>query len=620
MFGLWGKVLRVDLSRGRITEEDIPDDWARKFIGGRGLGTRYLIQDIPKGADPLGPENELAIMTGPLTGTPSPSASRYSAVAKSPLTNTWGEANAGGYWAPSFKANGFDGILFQGISPKPVYLAIDEGEYELRDASHLWGKNVWEMTRLIKDELGEEFEVMGIGVAGEKMVRYACLINNDHRAAGRCGMGAVMGSKRVKAVANRGTKETRIANRETFIEVANKNYELIADSMIKVGLETYGTHMIMDMVNVRGFFPTRNSQAGYFEETEKISAETLVEQGYLTARKACYACPIECGRISEVKKGKYAGLKGEGPEYETVSTFGGMCCITDLDAIIVAHNLCDDYGLDTISTGNTIAFAMECYEKGILTKADTGGLELEFGNGDAALELVHRIAKREGIGDVLAEGVRGAAQRLGKGSERFAMHVKGLEMPGYEPRVAKLVGLSYATASRGCCHVMSMTQLPVALDFPLLIVDIDTRIEDPYKEKAEDALIVKALEDATTFFDCTGACKFMASTLSYEEWVKLIANVTGRPFTFEDYKKCGERGYNLERVFHIREGITRADDTLPWRCLNEPMPSGPAKGQVNTLEILLDAYYQYRGWDKNGKPTPEKLKELELEEFIDLVR
>ena len=617
MSGLWGKILRVDLARSEIKEEDIPEDWARKFLGGRGLGTRYLIEDVKKGVDPLGPENELIFMTGPLTGTASPSAGRYTVVGKSPLTGTWGEANSGGYWGMSFKGNGIDGNIFQGIASKPVYLVIDEGKAELRDAEHIWGKNVWETTRIIKEDLGEEFEVACIGIAGEKMVRYACIINDNHRAAGRCGMGAVMGSKRLKAIAVRGTKETPIANKEAFVQVAQKNYELLADSFLKIGMETYGTSMVLDMVNARGFFPTRNFQTGVCPHADKINSQSHVDN-LLVERKACFACPIKCVRVSEIKTGPYTGFKGEGPEYETVASFGGMCAIDNLEAITMAHNLCDDYGLDTISTGNTIGFIMECYEKGILTKSEIDGLEANFGNDEAAIELVHKIGKRDGIGDLLAEGVKRISQELGRGTEKFAMHVKGLELPGYEPRGAKLLGLSYATASRGGCHVMSMTQVPSSMDMPVLIIE-DSKIEEPFMENIEEVHVVKELEDASCIFDCSGACKFMGLSMSYEEWINLIANVTGLEFTFDDYKKVGERIYNLERVFHVREGITVADDTLPKRCLEEPLPEGPAEGQVNKLDVLLDAYYKLRGWDKNGNPTPEKLKELELEEMIELM-
>ncbi|HJX70168.1 MAG TPA: aldehyde ferredoxin oxidoreductase N-terminal domain-containing protein, partial [Dehalococcoidia bacterium] len=345
MSGLWGKILRVNLSKSAISEEAIPEEWARKFLGGRGLAVRYLIEEVPKGADPLGPQNVLIFMTGPLTGTPSPSAGRYTVVSKSPLTGIFAAANSGGYWAPSFKGNGFDGIIFQGVSPKPVYLVIEEGVAELRDAGHLWGKNVWETTKILHEEVGEEFEVSCIGIAGENLVRYAAVVNNDHRAAARCGMGAVMGSKHLKAIAVRGTKATPIGNKEAFTKSEAKHYELLNDSFMKIAFESYGTAMMLDLMNVRGFLPHRNWQTSYMADAEKISGILLAEK-ILIDRKACFACPIKCGRVVEIKTGKYAGLKGEGPEYETLAAFGSMAAMADMEAVAVAHNLCDDYGLD----------------------------------------------------------------------------------------------------------------------------------------------------------------------------------------------------------------------------------------------------------------------------------
>ena len=617
MAGLWGKVLRVDLTGGTVKEEDIPEDWQRKFMGGRGLGVRYLVHEVPKNVDPYGPDNPLIFMTGLLTGTPSPSSGRYTVVTKSPLTGICAEANSGGFWGPAFKGNGYDGVIFNGISEKPVYLVLDEGKVELRSADHLWGKNVTETTRIIQKELGEEFEVVCIGTAGENLVRFACPINDEHRAPGRCGMGAVMGSKRLKAIACKGTRETLVADKERFTRAAQKNYEFLSDSFIKVGLETYGTAMVLDMVNARGFFPFKNFQEGFCSWWEDINPEALNEK-VLVERKACYGCTIACGRVSEVRTGPYKGMSGEGPEYETISTVGGMCAVDDMEAITAVHILCDDYGLDTVSYGNTIAFAMECYEKGILTKEETGGLDLTWGNAAVAVELVSKVANREGIGDLLAEGTRRAAQKLGKGAEKYAMNVKGLELPGYDPRGSKLLGLSFATASRGGCHVMSMMQMPSAMDFPILIVD-ESKIIDPQVENVDEVHILVDLENAVCLFDTSGACKFMGVAMSYEEWVEIIAAASGWDFDYEQYKRTGERVMNVERLCHIKQGLTRADDILPSRFFEEPMPGGASQGQVFTRDkfnMLLDKYYELRGWDKDGKPTPEKLKQLGLEDVM----
>jgi aldehyde:ferredoxin oxidoreductase len=616
MFGYMGRILRVNLSESKISEEVLSEDVCKMFLGGSGLATKYLFDEVPKGADPLGPDNALIFMTGPLTGTESPSAGRYSVVAKSPLTGFWGEANSGGSWGVYLKTSGFDGIIFKGISPKPVYMVIDDGKAELRDAKDIWGKSVSETTRMLQEKLGEDFNVACIGIAGENLVRYAAIINDVHRAAGRCGLGTVMGSKRLKAIAARGTQEIKVANKDVFSKISKRDYDLVNESMLKITLETYGTSMTTDLINVRGGFPTRNWQTGVFPDIEKISGITL-ESTLLVDRKHCYACPISCGRVSVVKSGPYA-CKGEGPEFETIGAFGAMCALESLEPITLAHNLCDDYGLDVISTGSTIAFAIECYEKGILTKADTGGLELRFGDPDVVIQLVHNIARREGVGNLLAEGTKRVAVKLDKGAERFAMQVKGLEMPAYDPRAAKICGLAFATANRGGDHITAYIEGPAFIDIPFLIVE-DSRIEDPSVENPAEAKVVKDLEDALTVFDSVGTCKFMGMALATEDWVDMIANCVGWKFDVADFRKVGERIYNLARAFNIREGLTRADDILPKRLLEEPLPEGAAEGhKVEKLDQSLDAYYEFRGWDKNtGKPTPEKLKELGLGDIID---
>lgn len=615
MFSFMGKILRVNLSEGRVSEEDIPESWLKDYLGGAGLATKYLYDEVKAGIEPLGPENKLIFMAGCLTSTPSPSTGRYSVVAKSPLTGFWAQSNSAGFWGSDFRKTGFDGIIFEGVSPQPVYLVIEDGKAELKGAGDIWGKNVLETTSLLKEKLGKGFNVACIGIAGENLVKYAAILNDEHRAAGRCGMGAVMGSKRLKAIAVKGSKTVQIANQAAFTEVAKKQYALLEESMLKIAMETFGTAVVLDLVNVRGGLPTRNWQTGVFPNIEKINA-TAINETLLVDRKNCFACPIKCGRVTEIKTGPYAGSKGEGPEYETIGTCGAMCDIDDLEAITMAHYLCDDYGLDTISAGSTIAFAMECYEKGILTKSDTGGLEINFGDAAIMIDLLHKIAKREGIGDLLAEGTRRMAEKLGKGTERFAMHVKGLEMPCYDPRAAKITGLGFMVANRGGDHMTSYVQAPAFLNMPFLIVEEST-IEDIFVENPEEAKVVKDLEDALTFFDCAGGCKFMGMSLAADEWIELIAHATGWKFGVDEFRKTGERVVNLARAYNIREGLTPADDSLPKRLLEEPLPEGPAAGHVNNPAPLLEAYYEFRGWDKaTGKPTPEKLRELGLEDLI----
>lgn len=616
MFGAHGKILRVDLSEAKISQEEFSESLLRKYLGGAGLATKYLWDETKKGADPLGLDSELIFMTGALTGTVSPSTGRYSVVAKSPLTGFWGQANSAGYWGVDFKKTGFDGIIFQGISPEPVYLVIDGARAELRSAKQLWSKRVSETTQLIKAEVGERFSVASIGIAGENKVRYACIMNDLHRAAGRCGMGAVMGSKGLKAIAVSGTEEVKIADPVGFAKVSKRQYRLLDQVLIRIALETYGTNMAIDLVNVRGAFPTRNWQTGVFPNLDEINSVALSEK-ILVKRVGCFACPIKCGRQTEIRKGPYIGTKGEGPEYESVGALGGMCGIGDMEAIAMAHYLCDDYGLDSISTGSCIGFAMESYEKGILSKADTDGLELKFGDPNILIGLVHKIAKREGIGDLLAEGVKRVSEKIGQGTERFAMQVKGLELPAYDSRPLQLSGLAYATANRGGDHITAYIQGPMLLDYPFLVVN-ESRVKDPYVADPSEVFIVKDLEDALTVFDCVGACKFMGMGLAAPEWIDLIRYGLGwMDLTVDEFRTLGERVYNLARAYSVREGLSAADDTLPKRLLEEPMPEGPAQGKVNELPVLLDAYYELRKWDKaTGKPSPEKLKELGLEEVI----
>jgi len=615
MYGFMGKILRVNLTNGDISEEPVNEKDARMFLGGSGLATKYLFDEVKKGADPLGPENKLIFMTGPLTGTISPSSGRFSAVTKSPLTGLWGGANSGGHWGRHLKRSGYDGIIIEGVSPKPVYLVIDDGKAELRDAGKVWGRGVIETTKMINEELGGRFYVSCIGVAGENLVRYAAIMNDKHRALGRCGFGTVMGSKRLKAIAVKGTQEIKVADKHAFDEAAKRAAELVSESLLKITMEVYGTNMVIDMVNVKGGLPTRNWQFGSCKYTDNINGPAVNEK-FLVGKKACFSCPIACGRLTEVKSGKYA-CKGEGPEYESVGAFGPMCDVGDLGAITYANMLCNDYGLDTISAGSTIAFAMECYEKGILDKESTAGLELNFGDADVMIDLIHKIAKREGIGDLLAEGTKRAAEKLGQGSESFAMNVKGLELPAYDCRATKITGLGFATANRGGDHITAYVQGPTFLDIPFLIVEEST-IEDAMVENPAEAKVVKDLEDALTIFDAIGCCKFMGMALMAEDVVPIIAAATGWDFDASEFRKGGERIYNLARAYNVREGCSRSDDTLPKRLLEEPLPDGPAKGSVVNLKPLLDAYYDFRGWDKaTGKPTKAKLEELGLADVFE---
>ena len=408
---------------------------------------------MPRKIDALGPENKLIFMTGPLTGTASASASRYSVVAKSPLTGIWGHGNSGGSFGPALKRAGFDGIIFEGCSAAPVYLAIIEGRAELHDAGSLWGLNVPDTEDQLQKGSDQRLTIASIGPAGENLVRYAAIMNNKHRAVGRCGLGAVMGSKRLKAIVCSGKTGIPLADPESFREIAKHQMELLDESMLKIGFEAFGTNMVSDMVNAKGGYPTRNWQFGVFDDIESVNGQALTDKVFVKGVN-CFACPIACGRGTEITEGQWKGHKGEGPEYESANTLGAMCGVSDMNAITMANYLCNEYGLDTVSAGSTIAFAMECYEKGILNLENTGGVALQFGNGELVVGLIEKIAKREGIGDLLAEGSKALSEKLGQGSAHFAMHVKGLELPAYDPagRQNHGSGLCDRQSGRGPYH------------------------------------------------------------------------------------------------------------------------------------------------------------------------
>jgi len=613
-----GQILRVNLTSGVINIEELNPKWARQTLGGAGLATRYLLELTTPGIDPLGADNPLIFMTGALTGTPSASASRYSVVAKSPQTNIWGQSNSGGFFGPALKWSGYDGVIFEGISPEPVYLLILDGKAELRKANHLWGLTVPECDDRLQTEAGRPVTVACIGPGGENLVRYAAIMNNKNRAAGRTGMGAVMGSKRLKAIACGGNRHISLQDTERFRQVTQRQREFMDESILKIGFDTFGTNMIADMVNIRGGYPTNNWQTGTFEQIDNVNAQAMTDQ-VLVEGVRCFACPVACGRGTEIRQGKWKGAHGEGPEYETTDTLGAMCGVDDLNAITMANYRCNEYGLDTISTGATIAFAMECYQRGILKSDQTGGVALQFGDADLVVDLVERIAKREGIGNLLAEGTLRMAESLGGGSESFAMQVKGLELPAYDPRSAKITGLGYVTASRGGDHMNGYIQGPTFIDMPFLIVE-DSTIRDPYVADPRDARVLIDMENALNVLDALGGCKFMGVLVSASEIIDLVQAATGWDFDMDEFLRCGDRLQTMARAYSIREGLRREHDILPLRLMCDPLPDGPAQGMVldrSTLEKMKDAYYELRGWDlSTGIPTPAKLHDLDLDYLI----
>lgn len=600
--GYTGKILRVNLTRRKTSIEALNKEVVRKFVGGKGLGAKILYDSLKPSIDPLGPENLLIFVSGPLTATLAPTSARWAVVTKSPLTNIFLDCQVGGYFGVTMKRAGFDCIIVQGKANNPVYLWIHDENAEIIDAQDLWGKGCLETEIILKKRLGENINVASIGPAGENLVRYACISVDKYRQAGRGGAGAVMGSKNLKAVAVQSAGyKIEYADPEGFREAAKKALRIIKENSFIPLRRKYGTPIWINPINEVALLPTRNFRTGVFEKADEISGETMRSKIFVK-NGTCYNCVIQCWKYTHVESGKYKVDELAGPEYESIALLGSNCGVDSIEAVAHANLLCDDLGLDTISTGNTIAFAMECFEKGLLTEKDTEGLELKFGNADAEIEAVKKIAYRKGIGNLLAEGVQRASKKIGKGSEEFAMHVKGMEIPGYDPRGAFGMALAYATSDRGACHQRAWT----------VRAEIEGKLTPRYSTKGRAKFVKEAQDERALCFSLV-LCDF--APLEVNHFVELLNKATGFSFTVEDYLKTGERIWNLTRLFNVREGMTRKDDILPPRFMEEPLPDGVAKGQVITkkmLDEMLDEYYALRGWDKNGIPTKEKLKKLDL--------
>lgn len=596
--GYVGKILRVNLSKETIKIENLNEDYARKYIGGRGLATRYYM-DIVKDAkiDPLDEKNALIFATGPLTGTPAPSASRYMVVTKGYLNNAIAGSNSGGFFGPELKFAGFDMVIVEGKAKSPKYLYIKDGKAELREALHLWGKDTHETTDMLHKELNDDkVEVACIGPAGENLVRFAAVINDKHRAAGRTGVGAVMGSKKLKAIAVRGTGKVPIANRAEFTNVLKDKLKKIKENAVtSQGLPTYGTAVLVNIINSQGLYPTKNFQYGQWAHANDLSGESMSEK-YLIKNKACFACPIACGRVT-----KLDGLDSEGPEYESLWTMSADLDISDFKKVIEANYHCDRYGLDTISFGGTLAAAMELYERGYIKDSELDGIKLNFGNAEALVKMPELIARRKGFGNKLAEGSYRLASSYGH--PEYSMSAKKQELPAYDPRGAYGHALEYATSNRGGCHVRGYMISPEILGIPEKL--------DPLKVEGKGAY-VKMFQDLTAVIDSSGICLFTSFALGADDYRDLLNVVTGFNYTTEEMMRAGERIWNMERLYDLDAGFTRDDDTLPPRMLREPMPDGPVKGSTVPLDVLLKDYYTARGWDKDGRPTKEKLKSLEL--------
>jgi len=610
------RILYVDLTTGKTEVKPLNEKLLKEYIGGIGLGMKLWLDHSKAGVDPFSPENPLLFITGPLTGTMAPSAGNsYAVVSKGPLTEGICECKAHGFFGPELKRAGYDAVIFTGKSEKLVYAWIDDDSIQLLDADHLRGMSPAETDETIREEMGDFYiRVSAIGEAGEKLNRIGCIINDEFRAIGRGGMGAVMGSKNLKAVAVRGTNDVNVADIEEFKEFVRTIYERMKGPATRK-YRTLGTPENVLVLNALAALPTRNFSQATFEGAEKVSGEYLNER-YIKKIIGCATCGMRCDHIALVPEGEYKGSTSR-VEFECLWALGPLCGVDRLDAIIEAIRLCDYYGMDGISAGVIVAFAMDLYENGIITKEDTDGLDLSFGNHEALLETLKRMGTRKGwLGDTLAEGSMRAAEKIDKGAEKYANHIKGMELPGYDLRTLKTAALGFSVSFRGACHLRSGAYSP----------DVKGKVDRFKIEKGRGKIVMDG-EDLYNIVDSLILCKFSRGVMY--DGLKDMANyytlATGIKMTPEELIKVGERINNIARVINIREGKgTREYDTLPWKIMHVPVPDeGVAKGAVvsqKEFDIGLDDYYNIRGWTKDGIPTPEKLKELGLNDLVNIVK
>ena len=614
--GWAGKILRVNLTAGTVKSEPLNKEWAQKYLGSRGLGTKYLCEEIDPKVDPLSPDNKLIFATGPLTGTMASTGGRYTVITKGALTNAIACSNSGGFFGNELKNAGWDMIIFEGRSATPVYLYVENGEAKLLPADDLWGTSVWHTEETIKAKHQDpQIRVSSIGVSGEKGVKYACIVNELHRAAGRSGVGTVMGSKNLKAVAVRGTLGVKIKDFDAFFKATEAAKAVLAGNAVTgQGLPAYGTQVLMNVINESGAMPTRNHRDIQFEGAHKISAEAMAVprasdgKPNLSRNGACFGCTIACGRISTVDKThfsvkdkpQYWGASG-GLEYEAAWALGSNTGVDDLDALTYANFICNEQGMDPISFGATVSAAMELYEIGAITTEHTGGLELRFGSAEALVKLAELTGKGEGFGAEIGLGSKRLTEKYGHPD--LSMSVKGQEFPAYDSRGIQGMGLTYATSNRGACHLRSYTVASEILGIP--------EKTDPLATDGKAGL-VKAFQDATAAFDAAGICIFTSFAWSLVDVAPQVDAAIDGGWSVERLVETGERIWNLERQFNLAAGLTAKDDTLPKRLLKEAAKTGPATGRVNDLGKMLPEYYELRGWTPDGVPTNETLARLAL--------
>lgn len=610
-----GTMLWIDLTNQSFEIKDIPLEWAEQYLGGEGFVARLLYDHLKPQTDPLGAENLLIFATGPLTGTTAPTSGRLVIGFKSPATGCIGAANVGGHLSPVIKKAGYDAVVVTGKAPELTYVFVEDDRVSFHKAAALQGKTTEETEALIRQELGnDKVRMAEIGLGGENQVLFASIMVDAHRAAGRGGGGAVMGSKNLKALVFHGTGSIEVADKENMDKFSKQAREELKQEDFANGLlKPFGTPSFMDSINGLGLLPTRNWQFTTFDAMDKIGYEayhkTLQVKSF-----ACYGCPVGCGRHTEIQSGEFAGEKGGGPEYETTAAFGAKCGIDDLNAITMAGYICNRNGLDTISAGQIIATAMEWYEKGIIDKETTGGIALEFGNAPAMLQVLQQIVDREGFGDLLAQGSYRAAEKLGGDAMKYVMHVKKLELAACGVRASKGETLSHITSERGADHLRPFASVIDAFGYVEPELGITEKV-DPLEDG--NKAWFKPFKELSMATNLLGVCLFASITLAVKgsTWTALYNAASGRNLELKDLLQAAERVTNLERLFNAREGFNRSHDTLPERLKTEPAPDGPGKGQVVNEDVMLDEYYAQAGWDpKTGAPTPEKLKELGLSE------
>jgi len=612
--GYMGKTLMVNLTDGIWEDRVFSEEILRQYIGGSGLAAKILWDETDKDTDPLGSENVLIFMTGPTCGTNVPMSGRHAVVAKSPATGIWGESDCGGSFGVALKKAGYDGIVFIGKSSKPVYLYIDCGKVEIRDASHLWGKNTYKTYELIKAETSTDAEVSCIGPAGEKMVKMAGIFSDgkDARASGRGGLGAVMGSKNLKAIAARGTFKPEVRHLEDFKKMRKRLASLLSVNM--KSMRDFGTTNSYLATEECGDMPIKNWQKGSFKSAKNTTGQVMAEK-YLIKNYYCKGCVVGCGRVIKIDSGKYTGVDGAGPEYESMASLGANCLIDDLAGICKANELCNQYGIDTISVGAVIALGMELYEKGIITKKDTNGIELVWGDVNAEIAMIHQIGKKEGLGAIMGEGVKAIANHFRDVPDECVIHVKGLEPPMHDPRAFFSLAVGYATSNRGACHLSAYSDsLEKGVTMP------EWGYNEPFRGTSVEGkgIMTAKMGNLCSLYDAVKSCKFLFwGGAKATDLLEMMNTVTGFNMELDEFMCAGERIFNLKRMYNVRIGLSRKDDILPIRILTSPRGSGGAPDTLPPLGIMLDEYYKYRGWSEEGIPTKETLKKLNLE-FIQI--